>query len=516
MHGNSMIQIRPEVAMYAAFARLNYRPWYALGEFVDNSLQSGISNLDRLRKQEGDDYKVVVTIDLSDTEILICDNAAGIHQSDFERAFLPASPPKDTSGLSEFGLGMKAAASWFARQWSCRTSALGEATERTLSFDIPTIVATNCQHLKAVETPAQLSDHYTTLSLRDLQVKPHGRTIGKIADHLRSIYRVFLRDGLMELRFNGESLTFEPPVFLTARPHASPDADAVQWRKSLELDMGDGHRVRGWAGILQRASVTNAGFAIFRRRRLIQGSHGEAYRPEKIFGKSNKFVYQRLVGELEVEGFSVSHTKDGVQWDDWEEDILEWLKDELDRSPLRLLDQAKHYRAREATAGKNSAGDATRDTSKVIAQHLAPVVDDQLEAEPDERPLDEALAPALTTAAQSERVELELVHANRRWSVTVELVSDPAREAWYELAERGGELTEIHIRVNLTHPFMVRFVGPDGDEIIPFTRLAAGLAIAEITAREAGGKAGTMRHNLNQILRSALSGPIQRGESQDG
>jgi hypothetical protein len=27
-----MILIRPEVKMYAAFARLNYRPWYALAE----------------------------------------------------------------------------------------------------------------------------------------------------------------------------------------------------------------------------------------------------------------------------------------------------------------------------------------------------------------------------------------------------------------------------------------------------------------------------------------------------
>jgi len=502
--------------MYAAFARLNYRPWFALGEFVDNSLQSGIANLDRLRKQEGDDYKVVVTIDLADAEIEIRDNAAGIHKREYERAFLPASPPKDTSGLSEFGLGMKAAASWFAHTWCVRTSALGEATERTITFDIPTIVATNCQQLEPVEAPAKKSAHYTTLSLRNLQVKPHGRTVGKIADHLRSIYRIFLRDGLLELRFNGELLAFEPPVFLTAPPHAKPKGKAVKWRKDIDLDMGDGHTIRGWAGILSRASVTNAGFAIFRRRRLIQGSHGEAYRPEKVFGKPNKFVYQRLVGELEVEGFSVSHTKDGIQWEDWEEDILEWLKGELDSPPLRLLDQARNYRAREAAGNKDSKSEATRDTSQVIAQHLAPVVDEQLEAEPNDTPLEEELAATADTEARAEHVQLQLDHAHRRWNVTVELVSDPAREAWYELAERGFEITDIHIRVNLAHPFMVRFVGPDGDEIIPFTRLAAGLAIAEITAREAGGKAGTMRNNLNQILRSALSGPIQRGESQDG
>ena len=99
------------------------------------------------------------------------------------------------------------------------------------------------------------------------------------------------------------------------------------------------------------------------------------------------------------------------------------------------------------------------------------------------------------------------------------LVSETSREAWYELAEHktDGETTRVQIRVNLAHPFMVRFISLDGDEIVPFTRLAAALAIAEITAREVGVRqAGTLRMNLNQILRSALSGPVQRGETRNG
>ncbi len=317
-----MIPIRPEVAMYAAFARLNYKPWYAFAEFVDNSLQSALTNMDALRSAGGGTYRLLVEIVASEDGIEVRDNAAGIHERDYARAFLPASPPPDTSGLSEFGLGMKAAASWFARKWSVRTTALSEPVERTVTFDLPLIVKTNCEHLEPVECPAAANDHYTTLALQDLQVHPRGRTIGKIKDHLRSIYRCFLRDGVLDLRLNGEPLVYEPPTFLHAPLHATPGSEPVTWHKEVDLDLGNGHRIRGWAAILARASVTNAGFAIFRRRRLIQGSHGEGYRPELIFGKPNTFVYQRLVGELEVEGFSVSHTKDGIQWDDWEDDIL--------------------------------------------------------------------------------------------------------------------------------------------------------------------------------------------------
>jgi hypothetical protein len=512
-----MVLIRPQVAMYAAFARLNYRPWFALAEFVDNALQSAIDNASRLRAADGAEYRLRVEIRASEDEIEIRDNAAGIHEKDYERAFRPASPPPKTSGLSEFGLGMKAAASWFAKHWTVRTSALGEPLERQLTFDIPSIVATNCEHLEPTEQPAAIDAHFTTLTLSSLNVRPKGRTLGKIRDHLESIYRVFLREGVLELRLNDEPIVYTEPRFLVAPHHARPDDEATTWRKDILLDLGEGHRVTGWAGILARASVANAGFAIFRRRRLIQGSAGEAYRPERIFGASNKFIYQRLVGELEVEGFSVSHTKDGVQWDDWEDDIITWLKDELDKDPVPLLEQADNYRAR-AKGNTTGAALAVRDVSAIVAQQLPPIVDAQLSSSPDESHLDVSL-PENPAKVEDRRIQLRLEHSHRTWNVTLELISDPSQDGWYELSQsaRDGDTVTVTVRVNLAHPFMVRFVSPTGDELVGFTRLAVALAIAEITAREVGVRqAGTVRRHLHDLLRTALSGPVTKGESGSG
>lgn len=507
-----MVLIRPEVGMYAAFARLNYKPWYALAEFVDNSLQSALANIDALRAAEGADYRLRVEIDVSDESIEIRDNAAGIAGADYDRSFLPAALPDDTSGLSEFGLGMKAAATWFAERWAVRTSALSEPIERTISFDIPSIVRTNCENLDPVLRSVSSESHFTTVTLGDLQVRPRGGTIKKIKDHLIGMYRVFLREGLLELRFCGEPLIYAEPEFLKAPYHSTPNGPSVVWRKDINLELDDGHCIRGWAGILARASVPNAGFALFRRGRVVQGSHGDGYRPASIFGSQNKFVYQRLVGELEVVGFSVTHTKDGIQWREWDEDdILSWLKDALDAEPLPLLDQAKHFRVR-SQPNRDAVGEATLDTSLVIAQHLPPVIDSQIGGEPNVDPLAHKLDRADEDTTRREQVELNLDHAHRRWNVTVELVSDASRDAWYELAEGEVEndMTPVQIRVNLAHPFMLRFVEPDGAELVPFTRLAAGLAVAEITARQVGVReAGTIRMNLNQILRSALSGPVR-------
>jgi len=190
----------------------------------------------------------------------------------------------------------------------------------------------------------------------------------------------------------------------------------------------------------------------------------------------------------------------------------------LDTEPLPLLDQATNYRAR-AHVNRDLVAEATWDTSLAIAQRLPPVIDQQISAKADEDPLATELDPTHEEPVRSKQVEIELEHAHRRWIVTVELLSDRSREAWYDVAEdkTDGGTARVQIRVNLSHPFMERFISPDGDEIIPFTRLAAGLAIAEITAREVGVRqAGTLRRNLNQILRSALSGPVQRGEKRYG
>src|SRR5207249_8593734 len=123
------VDIRPGVSILSVLRYLNYKSWFALAEFVDNSLQSYLANERRLHVVDGAGSKLRVDIELDlsgDGKLSVRDNAAGIATSDYSRAFRPAAIPTDTNGLSEFGMGMKSAACWFAPRWSARTSALGE------------------------------------------------------------------------------------------------------------------------------------------------------------------------------------------------------------------------------------------------------------------------------------------------------------------------------------------------------------------------------------------------------
>ena len=327
------VDIRPGVSVLAVLRHLNYRPWYALSEFVDNAVQSFTDYHEALKDVEGNNFKLRVSIDIDTTSsprISIRDNAAGIFESEYSRAFRPAAIPPDRTGLAEFGLGMKSAACWYAPRWTVRTSALGEPVERTVEFDIENIVNDDIEELSIKEITATRESHYTEIVLEDAFHVPVGRTVAKLKEHLTDIYRAFIHDDVLELLFNGESLKYQQPKVLKARYFKDKQGPAKEWKKLIEFDFGNGLAVHGFAALRERANTAKAGFSLFRRGRVIQGSGDEGYRPAYIFGTSNSYRYQRLFGELHLEGFEVSHTKDGFRWDDNEQPFLELLREHLD------------------------------------------------------------------------------------------------------------------------------------------------------------------------------------------
>jgi len=505
------ISIRPGVSILSVLRHLNYKPWYAMAEFVDNSLQSFLDYREELGKIGVSRVDVAIELDDDGRRVTVRDNAAGIHEKDYARAFRPAELPPDRSGLAEFGMGLKSASCWFTPRWSVRTAALGEALERTVAFDIDRIMRDELEELVVKTRPVGPLDHYTEIILTELFSPLRGRTIGKIKEHLGSMYRIFLRKGLLELRFDGERLSYDDPTVLVAPFFRQPDGQPRTWRKDIDFDFGEGQRVHGFAALRERASTAEAGFALFRRDRLIQGSRDEGYRPSFIFGATTSFTYQRLFGELNLEGFEVSHTKDGFQWEEHEEIVLELLKEELDKEPLPLLAQAEGHRIRvrpeQVRAGAQAA---VGNTAAVIEHDVPPVLENQLADHPVTVSTPETLAQAQLVSRRTIEIECDGVP----WQIDLELSTDPGVGDWLSVSERptapaqASGARRLGIRVSLAHPFMERFGGTDASQIEPLLRLAAALALAEVTAREAGVTfAGLIRRRVNQLLREGLSNP---------
>lgn len=514
------INIRPEVNMLSVLKHLNYKAWFAVAEFVDNSVQSHLANLDALRAQEGPDFKLRIRIGLDPelSRIEISDNAAGIALSDFARAFRPAEIPLDRTGLSEFGMGMKAAACWFSDLWSVRTKALGESVERTVHFDIGAIVSNRTETLSVEERPALPREHYTIITLERLGAKfPQARTQKKLKEHLSSIYRMFMRRGDIELLWDldGEPLHYPGAAILDSPPASALDAPSIEWRKTINVDFGEGRRIHGFAALRAEGSTTHAGFALFRRNRLIVGSDDEPFRPLEIFGNANSYRFQRLFGELHVEGFEVSHTKDGFKWDEHEQEVLDKLRSAIEEEPMNLLRQAEQYRARPSrpaitTVAQNATVSVTKELERTAGSVLS--------VEPVPQDLDHVAPPTpqtLDVAPVSQR-SVEILVDGSRWVINLRMTLDPDVSEWLRFSDQTtsdlfDELEEhrLTVDVSLAHPFVERFIGPENDNAELILRFATAISIALVRMQRGGTSAAIPLHWINRLLRESLSGTLQ-------
>ena len=70
------VDIAPKVGYLQILSSINYREWYAIAEFIDNSVQSYIEKRKSIRRVEKD-YQLVIDIEIDsiDKVIIVRDNA---------------------------------------------------------------------------------------------------------------------------------------------------------------------------------------------------------------------------------------------------------------------------------------------------------------------------------------------------------------------------------------------------------------------------------------------------------
>ncbi|CCJ77993.1 ATP-binding protein [Cronobacter muytjensii] len=499
----SKVDIRPGVSILAVLRHLNYKPWFALGEFVDNALQSFLA-------KTGTNILKTVTIEINidstiPARISIKDDAFGIPLEDFPRAFKPASTPPDNTGLSEFGMGMKSAACWFSPKWEVRTSVIGEPIIRTVYFDIENMIADESYELSIKETEGSEEQHFTEVILNDVFHAPVKRTVYKIKSHLASIYRYYITNGFLTLKINGDILKYEAPKILVAPYFKDKEGENIVWRKDIQFKIGDNVSVSGFAAIRATGNTSEAGFSLFRRGRVIQGSADETYRPAYIFGNSNSYKYQRVFGELYIDGVEVSHTKDGFRWGELEQVFLKLLRENLDSDDMPLLRQAEGYRVKGNDNKLLSlVGHAVDSSVDEMKDRLPLVIPNILESSLIDTPVKSA-----EYQSQLMKRTFDISFRNQNWSICIEILNDVSNSEWLALSDTGriGDICrQLNIQMSMSHPLMIQFAQKDGDVSEIMFRVGAALAIAEVLARDSGvSKAGTVRRNMNDILRDVFS-----------
>ena len=504
---NVSIKFKP--GAYKLFRSLQYKVWLALAEYIDNSVQSYLSNKDELIKVNNDNYQFRIDIKYENDFIHIRDNAAGINTQNIQRAFEPANIPENNLGLNEFGMGMKTASIWLSENWSVRTAALGELEERFIEFDLTEVTSKNREELPVVSNTKEANVHFTEIILCQLTDNGKNRQLERIKKHISSIHRNLIRSGELLIAFNEEILSFIDPVILTA-PYYKTNEEDIYWKEEIDCEFGK-YKVKGFIGILEKMSTTvENGFALFRRGRVIEGSHDQKYRPHSLSGQVGSPRFKRIFGELELDGFDVSFDKGSFRNPEELDYLLEQLKIELSKKSNNIFLQAEHYRIPKTKDGTQKAVKKTIDIFRKEQ--------DERKENPDKE-LNNTLQgvqiihngekieinPIVNEDTKIGVVEESKIINNCTHNLILEFISDKNNSDFYSFTSEGNSSTkEIKCYINLAHPFFVKYDSSyEKGDYSTILQIIKNLIYAELASSAAGAKhAGYIRLNFNKFIRN--------------
>ena len=259
MVSNVSIATRPLV--YSTFRYINNKVWNALAEYIDNSIQSFEDHKEELTTLNRDGkLHVRIDIDFTNETITILDDAYGITEQNYQRAFELANLPLDNQGLNEFGMGMKVSSIWLSNTWTVETSAYGEPVRKTMTFDLKEVVDNEEMELPVDEVACEKDLHYTKITLKNLSMnKPTSRQMAYIRKHLASIYTKYLREKTVEIVVNDEQLEYTELKVLEAPHYSNPDGAPIVWRKDICWEQslgGNMYSVKGFIAVLETMSTS--------------------------------------------------------------------------------------------------------------------------------------------------------------------------------------------------------------------------------------------------------------------
>lgn len=504
------VQISPSVGIIKIFKHLKYEAWYALAEYIDNSISSYFESKEKILKVEPN-YKLKIEIEMNfvDGSISIMDNAGGIDQNKYEYAFRAAEIPEDTSGLNEFGMGMKTASSWLANKWTVTTSAFGESFQRKIEFNVDEVVSNDIHELEAEQTPIDSNIHFTTIKLEELTGNaPQQSHLNKIKKHLSSIHRKFIMDNEVEIYVNRDKLEFEQQKTLVAPRWDDEKGEPIEWKIEIDSTFGKNKRVKGFVALLDTMSTSvHNGFSLFRRGRVIQGSGDELFRPRQLCGTSGSHQHKRVFGELELEGFNVDFTKGKFQNDEDFDELLDLLQDHCDSERMPLLTQGLRFRKPQPKKSlKDTASKGAKEYKKSVKNSETKKKIQSLIQEISSSQENEGttLVTKVSEENKLETITEEFDIEGQKWIVELQLVDDLKISDWLDIFEEQDievGVRKIRVRLSLVHPFMSSF---GIDDIQPFIRLSICYALSESVAYISGGSARSVRKNLNKFISTAL------------
>ena len=472
------IEIRPDSGVYGTFRRISYRPWSAIAEFIDNSTQNYYEHKDEIGNftNRVPNLEIDIVHDPRAKTLTIIDNANGMNWEELERAIQLNKPPTNTTGRSEFGMGLKMAACWFGSRWRVVTKRLGENMEYDALVDVQRLEVDKPDAIVVRQRMGlEPSEHYTRIEIEDLYRTFRGRTLPSIKENIASMYRRDIDSGSIAIRWNGEPFEWDKdPVF----EETTPGGDHIRWEKEVRFQVGT-RKVEGKVQIRRRGEARRAGLHLFRRGRLVVGGPGQGYKPAEIFGAPNSFQSQRLVGELDLDHWPVTQTKDAFDWaGELENRFVDELKATLSEYLHRLEQFRKSGREGKTTSADGQVvGDDTKGSLRGGDVDSALTIIETGPPPPRALPREEAERVERAAEAIGEPTYIQLGSEGVPTLKVYWIDSLPSSDIHAHFMMPTDE--ELRLYVNLSHPFVHRVISRDPAKLAVYAYMLYADALVE-------------------------------------
>lgn len=501
MNYKTNIEFGPK--QFSNFARLKYSLWYALAEFVDNSTQS-VENfkktITKVFKEEKTILRVEITYNAKDRTITIEDNSIGMTRHDLNDALNVGIPTQYSTGRSEHGMGLKASACWLGNNWSIQTTKYGSGEQCSVDIDVKRISGGNksCE-IKTKKVPK--SEHGTTIKIWNSNRRFREDTLKTACDYLASIYRMDLRSNKLNLILNKQQIK-SPEHWVFAKFQSGKLA-----KENIKLSINR-KKVTGWLGLLKEGQGQTgrkyAGFSLFKHGRQLVG-FPSAWKPAKIFSGvdgegSNTLLAQRLIGEIHLNDFVTTHTKDDFAWLDDQQDQL---VDFLERKCKKYGDLIETLKA----CPSDFMGDEKMQTTWDSIRET--VNEDQIQ--------DLVRHPNLPSIETIEKSNKNQLNAKSRkdfvgsldlgqgYTIKGRMLNRSENDKHFIIEPNLNKKKEIHITINRLHPYFRSLSDDSRFQELLFQFIADALAEYMVSQQHSEITPAAIRHAKDQILRAKIN-----------
>ena len=305
------IDISPHRSVLTKISQTGYSIQEALSELIDNAIDARIH-----------DKKLVVSVDITNEEIVISDNGTGMTEDQAAKSIRLGFSEKKGQ-LGEFGLGLKTSTSFLGKAFTIITTPIGHSEEYILEYDEGHWL----EHGDWNKYPFIINHDVvpekggTTIIVRELKVKFSDKLLKSIKDEFGLRFGPFIQNNELELLFNGEVCSPFVPMILDNK-------------RNEFIFKFDGGVAKGWWGY-QLAGLNKSyyGFHTYRRGRLVT-----TY--DKIGLTPNQDIKQ-IIGDLHIEGIPITHDKKGwlkssYQFQHLENEMREYFKP-FEKKPKIIL-----------------------------------------------------------------------------------------------------------------------------------------------------------------------------------